>query len=57
MLDVQACAGLSASLLTQQAAGHLGRGQHERALGCLQQALALQPGHSSSLLLRAQVGF
>ena len=55
MLDEQACAGLSASFLSQQAAGHLGRGQHDRALGCLQRALALQPTHSPSLLLRAQV--
>ncbi|KAK9832302.1 hypothetical protein WJX74_005771 [Apatococcus lobatus] len=54
MLDEQACAGLAASLLSQQAAGHLGRGQHDRALICLQHALALQPGHSPSLLRRAQ---
>ncbi|KAK9832303.1 hypothetical protein WJX74_005771 [Apatococcus lobatus] len=53
-LRKMACAGLAASLLSQQAAGHLGRGQHDRALICLQHALALQPGHSPSLLRRAQ---
>ena len=57
MLDEQACAGLSASLLSQQAGAYLGRGQHDRALSCLQRALALRPAHSPSLLLRAQVCF
>ncbi|KAK9865156.1 hypothetical protein WJX84_009725 [Apatococcus fuscideae] len=54
MLDERACTGLVASLLSQQAAAHMGRSQHAPALANLQHALALQPGRIPTLLLRAQ---
>ena len=55
-LSEQACPGLAATLLSQQARSYLARGQYSASLDCVQQALVLLPGHVPSLLLRAQVG-
>ena len=55
MLDEQACTGLAAGLLSLQAKAHMARRQYSSALECVQEALALQPGHVPALLVRSQV--